>query len=213
MRALVGGLVVVAALCASQGAHAQYFRNQGIQLPNAGWLGLSTWDYVINGGHAATDLQDDGWNIWDQPTLGAGYFFAIGYNLWLDSQAAIGASTTTTSANANGDPVLTLAISTGLRYNFLDERHRPYVAAHVQYLQLIAFSSGTAEIPGNEFLGNTPFFIGLRPGVGYEYIFGDEMSVQAELGIVGFLVPDAQRGIGNLFLPASIARLSYNIYF
>jgi hypothetical protein len=49
--------------------------------------------------------------------------------------------------------------------------------------------------------------------VGYEYIFGDEMSVQLELGLVGFLVPDGQRGIGSLFLPASTARLSYNIYF
>ena len=120
MRWFVGGLVVVAALCASGAAHAQYFRNQGIQLPNAGWLGLSTWDYLINGGQAATDVEDDGWNIWDQPTLGAGYFFAVGYNMWIDSQASIGASTTTVSASAAAEPVLTLAISSGLRYNFLD---------------------------------------------------------------------------------------------
>jgi len=213
MRSWMAGLVVLAALCASSRAEAQYFRNQGLQLPNAGWLGLSTWDHLLNGGHAATDIDDDGWNIWDQPTLGAGYFFAIGYNLWLDSQAAIGASTTTVSSSAAAEPVLTLAISSGLRYNFMEERHRPYVAAHIQYLQLIALTNGTAEIPGNEFLGNTPFFIGFRPGVGYEYIFGDEMSVQAELGIIGFVVPDGQRGIGSLFLPASVARVSYNIYF
>jgi hypothetical protein len=201
-------------------ARAQ-FRNQGIELPNVGWLGLSTFDAAIHGGPIAGDV---GWNIWDQPTIGLGWFFAIGYDLWLENTAALGASTTVLGrqANAPGDPVLTIAASTGLRYNFMSERLRPYVAMHVQYLQLltVAGEGVTVDIPQNFFL-NAPFFIGLRPGAGVEWIFGDEVSLKAELGVIGFLAPtnpDAPReltqySLGNLFLPAAIGRLTFNVYF
>jgi hypothetical protein len=211
--------VVVGAL--SFPAQAQ-FRNQGIQAPNVGWLGLGTWDRVLHGGKPAEQnldvlggKPDPGWNMWDQPTLGAGYFFAVGYDLWVDNQVAIGAMTTILDQSDQATPVITLAVSSGLRYNFLAERVRPFVSMHVQYLQLLAFPGAdlVAPIPGNEFLGNTPFFVGLRPGGGIEWIFGEEQSIQAELGVIGFLVPDKNRGAGGLFLPGSVARLSYNIYF
>jgi hypothetical protein len=212
--------VIIALSLWSSRADAQFFRNQGVQLPNVGWLGLASWDRVINNG-AAAGANDPGWNIWDQPTLGAGYFRAIGYQLWFEGQAAVGASTTVISnAENNGQPVITLQISTGVRYVFLEERIRPYLGAHIEYLQLIALAGTdaagnavTAEIPGNGFLGNTPFFVGLRPCGGVEWVFGDEMALQFELGLVGFLVPDQDRGLGALFLPASVGRLAYNIYF
>jgi hypothetical protein len=202
-------------------ARAQ-FRNQGIQAPNIGWLGLSTWDTLMHGGRAARQnldvpngVPEFGWNLIDQPTVGAGYFFAVGYDLWIDNQVAIGAFTTVTDQQSSRTPVLSLAASSGIRYNLLSERIRPFLSAHIQYLQLIALpaAGATAPIPGNNFLGNTPFFVGLRPGGGVEWIFGNEMSLQAELGVIGFIVPDPNRGLGGLFLPASLARLSYNIYF
>ena len=216
MRAsAVVALAFVAFMGFSERADAQFFRNQGIGF-SLGYLGLGTgWDRVLNEGRAAT-ADDAGWNIHDQPTIGAGYFRAIGYQLWFDGSAVIGASTTIISNEVGrGQPVITLAISTGIRYVFLEERVRPYVGANIQYLQLIALAGSgvTAEIPGNGFLGNTPFFIGLRPCGGVEFVFGDEQSVQLDVGLVGFLVPDQTRGVGSLFLPATVARASYNIYF
>src|ERR1041384_341534 len=87
---------VVGGMCAAP-AHAQ-FRNQGVQLPNAGWLGLGSWDAVLNRGPAHQGLSDlgndavePGWNLVDEPTLGTGYFFAVGYNLWVDTELAVGA--------------------------------------------------------------------------------------------------------------------------
>lgn len=219
---LLAAVFVSSVALSAAPARAQ-FRNQGIQAPNVGWLGLgSTWDTIMHGGSAAEQnlnvpgaKPEFGWNLIDQPTIGAGYFFAIGYDLWVDNQVAIGAMTTVIDDQDARTPVITLAASSGIRYNFLSERVRPFIGAHIQYLQLLAFpaAGATAPIPGNSFLGNTPFFIGLRPSGGVEWIFGDEMSVMAELGIIGFLVPDADRGAGGLFLPSSLARLSYNIYF
>lgn len=206
--------VSLGAALGSTPARAQ-FRNQGVQA-SLGWLGLGTWDRVIHEGKAARQTPpEEGWNLTDQPTLGAGYFFAVGYDLWVDSQVVLGAWTTVLDNSDTNTPVITLAASTGLRYNFLSERIRPFFSAHIQYLQLIAFppAGATASIPGNGFLGNTPFFIGVRPGGGVEWVFGDEVSVTAELSMVGFLVPDADRGLGGLFLPASTGRVYFNVYF
>ncbi|HEY4220728.1 MAG TPA: hypothetical protein VGO62_05280, partial [Myxococcota bacterium] len=125
--------------------------------------------------------------------------------------AAVGVWTTVIDSTATPSAALTLAVSTGFRYNFLEERVRPFVAMHLQYLWLIGTTT-PFEAPGNGFLGGTNMFIGLRPGGGIEWIFGDEQSLKAELDLVGYVVPDP-RGIGSLFLPSSIARLSYLIYF
>ena len=225
MRSFAAAAAVVAVVVAvgfAEPAHAQ-FRNQGIQAPSLGWLGLgSTWDRLINGGRLPSEGDgpnaaiDPGWNLTDEPTVGAGYFFAIGYQLWVDNEVALGAWTTVIDSPQS--PVITLSVSSGLRYNFLEERVRPWVGASIQYLQLIAFpsSGAAAPIPGNNFLGNTPFFIGLRPDAGVEWVFGDEQSLNLEVGIIGFLVPDPRRGApkgSGLFLPASMARVMYNIYF
>jgi len=189
---------------------------------NVGWVGLGTWDRIIHGGRVAEQnltvvngAPENGWNLYDQPTFGVSGFKSIGYQLWASGEASIGVGTTVLDLNDKSTPVLTVHGGAGLRYNFLEERHRPYVAMHVHYLQFVALAAPDviAPVAGNSFLGNTPFFIGLRPGVGYEWVFGDEQSLQVELDVAGFLVPDANRGMGGLFLPASFARLGYNIYF
>jgi hypothetical protein len=210
-------LVMATVVALSFPARAQY-RNQGVQLPNVGVIDLGTWDLVLNNGHAARQnlgvagaIPDHGWNVWDQPTVGAGYFLALGYDLWWDNQAAVGASTTVIDVG-NGTPILTLQISSGLRFNFSEDRLRPFAAVHLEYLWLIGVSSAAIPVPSNSFLSSN-MFLGLRPGGGVEWIFGDEVSFQAELDFIGFLVPDKNRALGGLILPSSTLRLSYNIYF
>ena len=204
-------------------AHAQ-FRNQGAYLPVGGYLMLGTWDRVIHGGRAADQnlavkggLPEAGWNLTDEPQIGAGYFHALGYDLWWDFAACIGAWTTVidTSTSNQNTPVITVLTSLGMRYNFLEERVRPFAAAHLDYLQVLSFP-GEGEltpVPGNGFLGNSPFFIGVRPSLGVEWIFGDEIGALVEAGPSGFIVPDKNRGLGGLFLPAAVFRAGITVYF
>ncbi len=220
--ALVAVAVAAAAVAfGAAPAHAQ-FRNQGVFLPAGGYFMLGTWDRILHGGSpAAQNLQipdaapQSGWNLNDEPQIGAGYFHAIGYDLWWDFTACIGFWNTVIDLGATNTPVITVLSSGGLRYNFLEERVRPFVAVHLDYLQVIAFpdAGATAPVPGNGFLGNTPFFIGVRPAGGVEWIFGDEIGAMIEAGPDLFLVPDKDRGLGGLFLPAAVVRGAVTIYF
>ena len=201
-------LLVVLGLACAAPAQAQYFRNHGIQAPNIGWMGLgSTWDTVTG---------QRMWNIHDQVTIGSGFFTALGYQFWFDNQASLGASSVIIS-NETFEPIFSLNISSGLRYNFLEERLRPFVSAHIHYLQIISVTPNP-PIPVNAFLGNSPFWVGLRAGGGVEWFFADEMAVQVELAMLGLAgansgPPASVDGRGTLVLPATVGRLSYNIYF
>lgn len=217
---LVVAVALLVGVAWAEPAAAQ-FRNNGVQ-PTIGYLGLgSLWDRAINGGSIAEQnadqgpdaAVDEGWNMTDQPTVGVAYFRAIGYQLWWDNSFVVGVGTTILDVDDEPTPLVTTSLCTGLRYNFLEERHRPFVSGHLHYLQVIALGGAVPPIPANVNFGNTPFFIGFRPGVGYEWVFGDEQSLQAEISLAGFLVFDDKRGLGNLFLPASVARIGYNIYF
>jgi hypothetical protein len=198
-------LVAVVVALAAAPSRAQFFRNQGVAF-SAGWQGLgSTWDAA-----AGAPL----WNIHDQVTLGAGYFSALGYNLWFDSLVQLGASTVRISDQANGEPIFSLGVSPGIRYNFLEERFRPFVSAHIHYLQIIPVTAAPA-IPRNTFLGSAPFWVGARAGLGAEYIFGDEQSFLLEATMAGFVGANAPplNGPATFVLPASTARLAYLVYF
>jgi hypothetical protein len=197
--------VVVVALGAAAPAAAQ-FRNNGVQLPNVGYMGLgSTFDPAYD----AITGDPSPWNTSDHATIGAGIFTALGYDLWFDNQAAIGMGLEIEVGNGRTDraPVFSLSISSGLRYNFMNERIRPFVSTHVHYLQLI--NPGGATLPQNFFLEGQPFWVGLRGGGGIEWIFGDEMSVQIEAGLLGLFAPSSD----GYFLPASTVRLAYQVYF
>lgn len=194
-RWVLWALVAVTLLQAS--ASLAQFRNQGMQLPSVGWLGMGTTTDGINRAFGKT------WGATDQFTLGVGYFRAMGYNLWWDNQTAMGFG----GAIQTGDPktIVSLNASTGLRYNFLDERHRPFVAGHIQYVQI--FNAEGTSVQGNDALGGQPLWVGPRLGGGYEWVFGEEMSLQAEVSGVVLL---------NLDTPpkfTALARLSYNVYF
>jgi hypothetical protein len=198
-------LVALVVTCSSAPAQAQFFRNQGVAF-SAGWLGLgSTWDAV-----AGAPL----WNIHDNVTGGAGYFSALGYNLWFDSLVQLGVGMVRISNQQNGEPIFSLGVSPGIRYNFLEERFRPFVSAHIHYLQIIPVTAAP-PIPVNTFFGNAPFWVGARAGFGAEYIFVDEQSVLLELNMAGFVGANAPplNGPTTFVLPASSARLAYLVYF
>src|SRR5688572_29509190 len=130
-RFFVGAMLAMVAVFAWAEPAAAQFRNNGVQ-PTVGYLGLgSIWDRAINGGRIAEQnadqgsdaAVDEGWNMTDQPTVGVAYFRAIGYQLWWDNSFVVGVGTTILDVDDEPTPLITTSLSTGLRYNFLEERH------------------------------------------------------------------------------------------
>ena len=182
------------------------FRNNGLQF-NLGWMGLGSTENLIRS-NVAPGSPDKLWSMNDQATFGVGYFRAIGYELFWENQTVIGlGEAISNQANANiGTAVVSLNVSTGLRYNILDERHRPFLSGHIQYLQVL---NPTPELLGNDTLGGVALWVGARVGGGYEWFFGDEMSVMGELN--GVLYADLLSSA--IVKPSAIGRLSWNVYF
>lgn len=231
--ALVAALLF-GALLYSPPVSAQY-RNNGVIMPSIGYFsGHESLDIFT--GLAAENigpLDDVGfgdweWNTTGHLTIGAGYMRALGYNLWLIVETAIGGGVATKYVGSPlPPPVFSLHVSTGLRYNFLDEEYRPFISGHVHYLH--QFSTPAAQLRINNIQGLTDsgagrtaasFFVGMRAGGGFEWfflsslrrwgldvpIFYDEMSLQAEANAAMFLLLGAP-------LPSFVARASYIVYF
>ncbi len=198
-------VLFVAALGASD-AQAQFFRNNGISIVG-GWKGLgTTFD-----GTTGQIL----WNVEDQVTIGAGYFTAIGYDLWFDILSAeIGIGGERLVDGREPGPMFSFSATSGLRYQFLSEKIRPFVGAHLQYLQLIPVLPNP-KIPTNSLTNETPFWVGLRLGGGCEFFVMDEVSLMASLHIAGFtgLNSPPDGGSPTFVLPQASGNLSANIYF
>ena len=202
MRRLLLLVTVATALFAAP-ADAQFFRNAGVGV-GVGWQGLgSTWDTVAN-----RSL----WSVEDEVTVSATGFAALGYNLWFEAGGGIGLSAVRYSSK--DEWIFSGTFSSGLRYNFLDERFRPFVSGHINYLTLFPPPTG-GTIPSNGWFGGSANWGGFSGGGGVEYIFSDEQSLLFEaqmLGYLGAITPAG--GGGSIFaLPASSARLAYQIYF
>lgn len=193
----LGATGCLIALFSADPARAQ-FRNNGLQVPNLGWMSMGTTSDWANKGFGTA------WGATDQVTLGVGYFRAMGYNLWWDNQTALGFGGAV-NLGAVARTVVSLNVSTGLRYNFLDEKHRPFVSGHIHYTHM--FNTEGTEVPGNAALGGQPLWVGGRLGGGYEWFFAEEMSVQAEVNGVLFFNLDQPPKL------SAIARFSYNVYF
>jgi len=198
-------LAAVVALVATMGfarpAAAQW-RNFGVQIPNAGWLALGNTTDALN-----DQINNKRWNATDQFTIGAGFFAAVGYNLWSDSQIAIGIGSVNVSQLPQPEPVFSVSVSTGLRFNFLDEKVRPFVSGHIHLLTLI--NPLLADIPTNAILGSVPTWIGPRLGGGVELFFVEEQSIQLEVGAIALL----GFADGGIVRPSALGRLSWNVYF
>jgi hypothetical protein len=192
------GLCLSVALGLYAGDAQAQFRNNGLQIPNIGWMAMGTSSDFINQGFGTK------WGATDQMTLGVGYFRAVGYDLWWDNQTALGFGGAVNTGQF-AKTVVSLNVSTGLRYNFLDEKHRPFVAGHIHYVQM--FNTEGTEVQGNAALGGQPLWVGGRVGGGYEWFFDEEMSLQAELDGVLFFNLDHPPKL------SAIARFAYNVYF
>jgi hypothetical protein len=208
-RRLVVVFVVAWVLCGAAPAQAQFFRNNGISVL-AGWKGLgSTWD-------GATGEKI--WNISDQGTIGMGYFTALDYNwFWDIAQVEIGIGAEELIEGRPRAPMFSVTGMTGVRYNFLEERVRPFVSGHVQYLQLIPVTPDP-DIPNNTLTNNFPFWVGARVGGGCEFFLIDEVSLLAHAGLTAFTglnspPKEASPGITNFLLPQANAGLTAHIYF
>ncbi len=198
--------LVACALLVAVPAQAQYFRNNGVGV-QLGWKGLGS---TIDG---LTGVKI--WNMTDQVTVGAGYFTAIGYNLWFDIlQAEIGIGAERIVTGREPGPLFSFSGTSGVRYQFLEERLRPYIGAHIQYLQIIAVTPNP-EIPTNALTGSAPFWVGLRGTGGLEYYLADEVSLLAHLDVAGFvgLNTPPPNGAQTFVLPQISGGLHANIYF
>ena len=221
-------MVIVSFCFVSLSAHAQY-RNNAVQVPSIGYMAMGAMDYptqLVVEGLGIGDKNDWKWNATDNLTLGAGYSRALGYNLWYEVQASVGFGLATfPPTGSRFHPLVSLSTSTGLRYNFLDEEYRPFVAGHIQYLWLyntLGPGGEDLDIQTNELLGDQSMWVGARGGVGFEWffvaslrgwgadvpLFYDEMSVQAEADALCFL------SLSEFPInPSGIFRISYNVYF
>lgn len=195
--------IFVCAFFSAAPSNAQFFRNNAFTI-QAGWMGLgSTWDN-------ATNLKL--WNMTDEVVLGGGYSFAVGYNNWIDISATLGGGSVIITSEPTAPILFTLEINTGYRYNFLEERFRPFVCVKGQYFQVV---TGSAEIPNNAFFGNSPFWVGARVGGGAEFFHLDDQSIQLEATLNGYFGANnpPPGGDASFVLPSSSATVTYFIYF
>jgi hypothetical protein len=205
-RRIVLALVVFMSAFGATDAQAQFFRNNGISVIG-GWKGLGTTFDGLTGQVL--------WNIEDQVTVGAGYYTAIGYDLWFDIfSAEIGIGSERLVAGREPGPIFSFSATSGIRYQFLSEKIRPFVGAHLQYLQLITVLPNP-DVPVNSLTGDSPFWVGLRLGGGCEFFILDEVSLMASLHIAGFtgLNSPPAGGSPTFILPQASGNLAANIYF
>ncbi len=204
--------------------NAQY-RNHMIQLPNVGYLGLGTFDRLINRSYLQQPTQGANntltpgqtWAAKDQLTIGTGYARAIGYNSWFDVQVAVGFGQPTFAREYH--LLWSLSSSVGIRTNFADGPLRPFWSGHFHYLQI--FNGESVGVRQSTQNNASSLFFGLRTGLGLEWFFlntlrdwgadidlyYDEMSIQLETTFAGFFDITAPP------ITAGVGRLSLNIYF
>lgn len=187
---------LIAALgVASSGLHAQYFSRNSVQLPSVGWMAMDSSFGAVN---------DVKWGINDQFQIGSGYARdLVDLKLWWLNETALGFG----HVNLPGAPSSRVAVSfhgaTGLKYNFRTERWRPFVGLMFEILQIFNTQARS------EFLFElaTPTWGGFRPMLGLEWIFSNDMSVEAEAGYI--LLMNFEDPIRH----SAMARFAYRIYF
>lgn len=191
MPALIVTLVLGLGLAIAQPAQAQ-FRNNGIYLPQVGYLSLE----LMNGG--------DKFGSSDAGIVGLGGLSSLGYNFWATYRLWLGFSLTT--GNHTGpDMLTTLNIIPGIRYNFLDEEFRPYVEGGFQTMWFL-YTDGT-NVPSNQALGGQTVFGGPRAAVGFEWYFYEEMSLTVEAAAHLYLT------IGTFIAPGISTLVGYTVYY
>lgn len=173
-------------------ASAQYFRSTALRLPFAGYTVSDSW-LPWNDGNPFL-LSDQGGG-------GVGFMVALwDYKLWYVIETGVSFGRTRQFQNTGyvDLPGVTIGIngSTGLRFNFAEQRWRPFVQVLAEVKQ--DFQQGI----------QLPFLLGPRGGFGLEWICFDEMSFQLDLSyaaLFNFVTAPALRH-------AAQAKLSFNLY-
>ena len=187
---------LIAALgVAAPEAMAQYFSRNSVQLPSVGWLAMDSSFGAVN---------DVKWGLNDQFQIGTGYARdLVDLKLWWLNETALGFG----NVNLPGAPSSRVAVSfhgaTGFKYNFRTERWRPFVGLMFEILQI--FNTHARS----EFLFElaTPTWGGFRPMLGLEWIFSNDMSVEAEAGYI--LLMNFEDPVRH----SAMGRFAYRIYF
>jgi hypothetical protein len=176
-------------------AHAQYFARNSVQLPSVGWMAMDSTMGTVN---------PILWGLNDQVQIGTGYGRDLyDLRLWWVTETAIGFA----GVNYPGAPSSRIAITfeaeTGVKYNFLNQRWRPFVGFMVGFLQIFnAYRSAFYPYLLTGFSWGT-----IRPMVGLEWIFTNDMSFELESGYV--LLTNFENPVRH----SVMARLGYRVHF
>jgi hypothetical protein len=188
-------LLLLWALCLADGAFAQYFARNSVQLPSLGWMAMdSTFGF-------ANKVQ---WGMNDQVQIGTGFARdLVDLKLWWVSESAVGFG----QVNLPGVPTSRIAVtvqgSTGLKYNFYTERWRPFAGFMLEVFQVFN-SQAEAYFP---YVLATPTWAAFRPMVGLEWIFESDMSLELQTGYI--LLLNFEDPVRHSFM----VRAAYRIYF
>lgn len=182
--------VLLAALLLPGLSQAQ-FRNNGIYLPQLGYMSLS----LING--------DEKFGASDAGFFGVGGLNSIGYNFWVTYRLWVGFSAAL-GDHSGSDVLVTVNAIPGIRYNFLDEEFRPYaeLGFHTMWFP---YTEGS-NVPVNPIFKQA-MFGAPRPAVGFEWYFYEEMSVTAEVAYHLYLT------IGSFIAHGVSGMVGYTVYY
>ncbi|MCP4503620.1 MAG: hypothetical protein GY822_27120 [Deltaproteobacteria bacterium] len=173
----------------STDAHAQ-FRNGGIHI-GGGWGGYGTSTDFL---HEAAFGSNAGWVATDQVHLNLRFSYAVPtFNeftplddvLAFYTEVYIGLGSAPSTEQFPRTIVTASTSLAGVRYSFMDEKHRPYIHSALNILWF-ANAEGT-DIPGSAVLGGQPMWLGIKAGGGYEFFFTEEMSVAGELNVTAYV--------------------------
>lgn len=145
-------------------AHGEAFGNSALYLPK---IGMALLDKPFN-------LHEK--KPWGTPymwMIGTAYMQAIDYRWWwvAETNFAMGHL-----SGKNGPFISSFMGGAGVRQNIFLEEFRPHTGLMVHYLQF--FGNGVQLMPLSM---GWPIFVGLKPYLGLEWLFGSEMSFLVEL--------------------------------
>lgn len=117
-------------------------------------------------------IRSKDWGITSQVSFGTSFAQAINYRWWWLFETSFGLG----AMNVSHKPYLSSLMSgAGVRYNFLEGDVRPNVGLMLHYLQFLG--QNVNLMPLN---AGWPIWVGLRPSLGLEWFFYDEMALVVE---------------------------------
>ncbi|MDA0712531.1 MAG: hypothetical protein O2897_00890 [bacterium] len=175
---------------------AQYFSNQGFQVPIVGWMGFDTTVGDIGPANPNNNPRQP-WPTTDQMQIGFGYMHALlnDFSLWYGVKTTVGFGYAKHLDQEDTRIIFGLNVAPGLRYNFLEKRHRPFIHAGLEWLMLANTIHGERHWGGFQF------------GPGYEWIFNHNMGIQIEAA--AHILTDFK----NPFRFSWTTQLAYVLYF